>query len=255
MSRIAEHAQTRYKRKGGSMARCVKCSARGLFLRLDSNRECADCAERRRRKAYEKRAVEKSFSNNVPPANIAPPVSAMAVQAKDERTAQLNAFLHETELNEVYKSIADPYDAKMVQIASSIRSDIPLDDQISKLEQYIALYYELEQKCKDYSEEISDIFRRRNMRKNIDTGEEQSIVAKREQHLAELKEHHDAIISLENDVIEGIISNQGIKQTEFYKLFDPYFHARIKSILYDWAKLGVIRRIKSGSTYQLYFDE
>ena len=87
-------------------------------------------------------------------------------------------------------------------------------------------------------------------------------IAERENELKELEANLDKLDAeyhkkarlletIEIDVANKLIENEGILQSEFVKLFDPLIQNDVKSTLYYMEKNGVIERTKSGRSYIL----
>lgn len=57
---------------------------------------------------------------------------------------------------------------------------------------------------------------------------------------------------LDKRVYKSIVENEGILQSEFFKLFHPLVKHDVSHLLYAWDKEGKITRIKSGKSYKLY---
>lgn len=60
------------------------------------------------------------------------------------------------------------------------------------------------------------------------------------------------LIGLEETIMQKLIENDGILQSDFIKLFDPLVKSEISEILYFWDKKGKIIRQKSGRSYILH---
>ena len=89
---------------------------------------------------------------------------------------------------------------------------------------------------------------------------------KRKKELEELEEHYDELVrqdeikenalpTLKADLLEIIKNNNGILQTELYKMFDTSLKNDISTELYYLCKDGYIAREKSGKTYKLFVKE
>lgn len=67
----------------------------------------------------------------------------------------------------------------------------------------------------------------------------------------DLKKRETLLIGLDRRLMDLLLENDGIKQTDVYKEFDPVVKSDIKSFLYFWAKEEKIIRVKSGRTYSI----
>lgn len=88
-------------------------------------------------------------------------------------------------------------------------------------------------------------------------------IAKRTEELEELEANleelqHNYVTrqkelkELDKKVYKSIMENEGILQSEFFKLFHPLVKHDVSHLLYTWDKEGKITRIKSGKSYKLY---
>lgn len=57
---------------------------------------------------------------------------------------------------------------------------------------------------------------------------------------------------LEVSLLNVLQTNDGILQKDIYNHFDPLIKSEIQSLLYEWDKVGKIKRVKLGNTYKIF---
>lgn len=165
---------------------------------------------------------------------------------------------------EILKKEVKPLEDVLVGFSSSLPSIKGTDNRIEVLKSLISSYYDLKSKCvslgPDYQEYFSKMWGHCHNSKNSDF----SFVDKYQEELEYLQAHRDelaakdilyasAVDGLEEKVLAILKENPVILQTDIYKHFDPVVQNDIQSILYFWAKDGIVTRTKSGRTYQIEY--
>lgn len=73
-----------------------------------------------------------------------------------------------------------------------------------------------------------------------------------ETHIDELLQQEKTLKKLRTDLKKIIQDEPGVKQEQLYKRFSPDLKSHISNELYHMAAKGIIRREKSGRSYELY---
>ena len=78
-------------------------------------------------------------------------------------------------------------------------------------------------------------------------------------NLDELQMNYDKrnnlLSDLDNRIIEILIDNPGVLQSDFVKMFDPLVHNDVREKLYFWEKAGKLERTKAGRSYVLHYKQ
>lgn len=63
------------------------------------------------------------------------------------------------------------------------------------------------------------------------------------------------LYNLDNDIIDMLIDNPGILQSDFVKMFDSLVQKDVREKLYLMEKAGTLERTKSGRSYRLHYKQ
>lgn len=137
------------------------------------------------------------------------------------------------------------------------RNKSPLD-QYAALKSFVIYLEDVEKLCKAKGECFEFWFR------EILTGKE--YIQKRKKELEELTENLDELQAnynkrnnllpdLDYKIINILINNPGVLQSDFVKMFDPLIHNDVREKLYFMEKEGKIERTKSGRSYILHYKQ
>jgi hypothetical protein len=143
---------------------------------------------------------------------------------------------------------------KLFKLANSISSD-NLDEEVIRTKKTIAHYEQFREFCYSHGKGgqiyFDDMWEHCHNSKNPDF----SYIEYFENHLDKLEMRRlniDEHAIIRSKLIEFIKANDGIKQSNIYKEFEPDYKHIIRSVLMDLEKYGIITRVKKGNTYELH---
>lgn len=153
-----------------------------------------------------------------------------------------------------------PLEDIVVSYAVKLKEKHAIDDEIKLLDDIIESYSNLKKKCIDLGLEYEDYFKNSWEEIRKDKSDGPSYINRYKVRLAYIKEHYlelkeeeerrnTNLINLDKRLIDFIISNQPILQSDIYKSFDSSVKLDIQDLLYHMAKDNIISREKSGRTY------
>ena len=137
------------------------------------------------------------------------------------------------------------------------RSKSPMD-QYSALKSFVLYLYDVEKLCKSKGECFEFWFY------EILTGN--GYIEKRKKELDELTanldelqknytKRNDLLPGLDERIINMLIDNPGVLQSDFVKMFDPLVQNDVREKLYFMEKAGKLERTKSGRSYILHYKQ
>ena len=136
-------------------------------------------------------------------------------------------------------------------------------DKYAPLKSYVLYLKDIEKLCKSKDECFEFWFNEiltypgcveemtetlNNLTANMD-----ELQAEYEKKQREQDEHRRKVIEMKPIVIEMLQANDGILQSEFWKLFDDESRGAVSDILYNLFKEGKVEKTKSGRSYILHF--
>lgn len=169
---------------------------------------------------------------------------------RTEREAELkDAFL------DTFEQTVSLAEEKLYTLSRSILRTDDIDTQILKTKKVIAHYEQFMDFCYSKGEGgklyFDDMWEHCHNSKKPNFRYIQSYRDKLE-HLELDRMRIDEYTIIRNKLIEFISKNNGIKQRDIYKHFDPLYKNIIISELQNLDKSGTIKRIKHGNTYELF---
>lgn len=166
------------------------------------------------------------------------------------------------ENHEVLRSVDD----KLGELSVAAHNAKLIDDKIAAIEACILFFEEYKgdsyKRGKYYKRYFDEMWMHCHNSKNPDY----CFVDPLKAELNRLKENYDMLkekecrhencsAGLSDQLRDFLRKNNSILQREVYRNFDESVKSDIQEILYFWSKEGIIRRTKSGSTYQIEFIE
>lgn len=136
-------------------------------------------------------------------------------------------------------------------------NNAPIDMQLDNLKKLVAFFDDYRVYCYaqddiNYKKHFSKQYEHCHNSKHNDF----SLVDSYKDRLQEMIDNYDELIKHENlvktlpdDLFRFLKANNGILQKDIYKAFDKVIKSDIQTLLYQWAKSGIIKREKQGNTY------
>lgn len=131
-------------------------------------------------------------------------------------------------------------------------------ERYSALKSFVVYLEDVEMLCKSKDECFEFWFREILTGKDyveIRKKELEELTANLDKLQADYNKRNNELSDLDNRIINMLICNPGILQSEFVKRFDPLIQNDVREKLYSLEKAGKLEKTKSGRSYTLHYKE
>ena len=128
----------------------------------------------------------------------------------------------------------------------------------SALKSFVLYLGDVEKLCKSKGECFEYWFREILTGKDyveIRKKELEELTANLDKMQSNYNKRNNELSDLDNRIINILVCNPGILQSEFVKKFDPLIHNDVREKIYFMEKVGKLERTKSGRSYTLHYKE